>query len=218
MPPTVAHARHRADGRPAIGQPAGPGDLHRAGARRAGPAGAGAASAWRRSTKRCTACKADDTPDPLRVFYRREYSRGSARRSRASTHFIGYSGTRAAAAARGGAGRCRSPTSRPTARAAAGAQGVPGRDLLGGRRSSPTPRAAATRQGRLPRLADDMAADRPRRHHRHAGRRRRRPHDHDARTCICGWSRRASSPKATRWRCRRSSTTTWTTPAPSRST
>ena len=76
--------------------------------------------------------KADDTPDPLRFFYQREYSRVGTQFSREYS-FVGYSGnqtlllamTRRPVLAGGLQGR--------EARAAAGTQGVPRRDLLDGR-------------------------------------------------------------------------------------
>ena len=67
-------AADHADGRPADGQAAGAGVLRRAGHRRRRRAGAGQVSLGgdRRGGVRR---QADDTPDPVRVFYRREYTR-----------------------------------------------------------------------------------------------------------------------------------------------
>ena len=140
--------------------------------------------------------KADDTPDPARVFYRREYSRVEhGVLARLLLH--GLLGHRAAAAgvaapAAAVAGRLQGRPAGP----AAGAQGVPRRHSLGGI-AGDRRRGARPHRRALSRFAHDVAADRPRRHHRHAGRRRRRPHDDDQGPRSSGWSRRGSSPRAT---------------------
>ncbi len=77
--------------------------------------------------------KADATADPLRFFYQRNYSRVGTTFSREYA-FVGYSGTQQLMLAMRKrpvlAGRLQGRQ----ARAAAGAQGVSRRDLLGGRR------------------------------------------------------------------------------------
>ena len=148
--------------------------------RRRGRAGARAAEPRRRRRGASTACRPDTTPDPLRFFYRREYSRVSTAFSREYS-FVGYSGTRAAAA------RAAAP--------AADARRLQGRSARASRRcarTSPTrssgrPTSSTDAAGRrarsnvhLPRLAHHVAAHGARGHGRHAGRRarsraRRRP-------------------------------------------
>ena len=156
--------------------------------------------------------KADDTPDPARVFYRREYSRVSTAFSR-DYHFMGHSGTEQLRLA----SRRRRPLSLADFKADRLAQPQVRKEfpdaihwvaslVTDGDGARPHRRA-------LSRFAHDVAADRPRRHHRHAGRRRRRPDDDDQ-----GPDRPAGDaavPDRGRRRCRRrpSSTTTSTPPA-----
>ena len=154
--------------------------------------------------------KADDTPDPARVFYRREYSRVSTAFSR-DYHFTGLLGRRAAAAgvaapAAAVAGRLQGRPAGP----AAGAQGVPRCHPLGGV-AGDRRRGARTHHRALSRFAHDVAADRARRHHRHAGRRRRGPHDDDQGPDRPAGDAAVPHRGRRRWRRRPSSTTTSTT-------
>ena len=90
------------------------------------------------------AVKPDQTPDPLRFFYRRDYSRVGTQFSR-DYSFVGYSGAQQLLLAQ----RRRRPLTLADFKAdresrPAGAQGVPRRDLLDRPISSPT-RAARPR-------------------------------------------------------------------------
>ena len=71
----------------------------------------------------------DSTPDPLRFFYRREYSRVTTDFSR-DYSFVGYSGTQQLLLAQRHRPTSRSQTSRSDRPATAGAQGLSRRHLL----------------------------------------------------------------------------------------
>ena len=134
-------------------------------------------SASRSSTKRSLPSSPIDTPDPLRFFYRREYSRVGTQFSR-DYSFVGYSGSQQLQLA-----RRRRPFSLADFKAeresqAERAEGIPRRDSLGGR-SRHGCRRHGQRQGRLPGRAHDLAVDRTCRHGGHASRRRHfADHDH----------------------------------------
>ena len=122
--------------------------------------------------------KADDTPDPIRFFYRREYSRVGTTFS-SSYYFTGYSGRDRLQLTE----RKRRPFTladfkgdKPVS--GAGAQGLPRRDPLD-RRSRHGRDRARPHRGDLSRRVDDVAPDRACDHRRHQGRLDDRADDDD---------------------------------------
>ena len=148
----------------------------------------------------------DTTADPLRVFYRTEYSHVSTDYSR-QYYFMGYSGTlRLKLAQR------RRPLSLADFKGDTPERPQVRKNFPDAIYWSPSVVTGAGRhrhrEGRVPGLADHLAADGPRRHARDAGRDGRRAHDHDTRSPAARRRRRASSPSATRSVCPPSCTTT----------
>ena len=114
--------------------------------------------------------KPDTTADPLRFFYRREYSRVGTEFSR-DYSFVGYVRHRAAAARAAAAADRRSPTSRATGRRGRRcARSSPTRSS-GSRNLVTDADGTATVQRRLPGRAHDVAAHGARGDAGHAGRR-----------------------------------------------
>ncbi len=121
--------------------------------------------------------KPDTTVEPVRFFYRREYSLVGTQFS-SQYLVLGLFGKPATAPGTTTAPDAAGRLQVGSATTAAGAQGVPGRDLLGWR-SGHGRRRHRPRDAHLPRLVDHVEADRTRGHDRHPPRPGDRAHHDD---------------------------------------